>query len=154
RSTSLAVLRLGLWVVRWLHFVVDLDRRAVSQLEHSRSHNFLAGVHSGDNRYLVSTRALDFYELLAHAPECLAALWVLNVRDYVDGVTIRCIVNGRGGQGDYLTIGAQAKLDLNKHAGTQSALRIRESRLYLNVPRGFVYNGVHSGDPSGKLDPG
>src|SRR5262249_13779017 len=93
----LAILRLGSRVVAGLRLVVDLDGRPVSQLEDSRRHDFLPGLHTRHHRDLVAARGSDTDELLFHATVALA-VGSLHVLHDEDGISIGGKVDCGSGQ--------------------------------------------------------
>src|SRR5437016_10292747 len=88
----LAILGLGSWIVPGFNLVVDSNRRAVAQLEHPGAHHFIPRIHARDHRHLVTARAFNFHELLAHSAIALSFL-ILEVGNNKDRVSVRCVAD-------------------------------------------------------------
>ena len=132
-----------------LDFIVDRDRSAIAQLEHSRSDDFISRIHTRDHRDLIASRTLDLNELLSHSA-IRFAFRILEIGNHEDRIAIRGIVDSGRWQSNHRAVGSNADIDLDEHARAQLALRISESGLHLNVPRGLVNHGIESCDLSRK----
>src|SRR5437660_1166946 len=99
---NLAVLRFRSRVVVGLHRVVDHDRCPIAQLEHSRAHNFIAGIQAGHNRHLIAARPFNSHHLLTHAAVAVP-LRILHIADDENRISVGSVVNGRRGQRHHIT---------------------------------------------------
>src|SRR5437899_1086171 len=86
------VLRLRRRIVAGLHLVVDRNSSAVAQLEHARGHNLVSWLDAGDDGDLISTRSVNFHELLPHAAIRLSVR-ALYIRDNEYGVAKRRVTD-------------------------------------------------------------
>src|SRR5262245_4554239 len=106
-------------VVAGLRLVVDLDGRAVAQLEHPRGHDLLAGLEPREDRDLVAAAGPDLDELLAHALVGLAAVLVLQLRDDEDRVAVGSVIDRGRRDRDDVAGGAEVHVRLHEHPGPE-----------------------------------
>src|SRR5260370_5071451 len=145
----LAIFGLGSGTISRLDFVVDLHGGAIAQLEDARCDYLIARIQPRNNSDLISARAFQLDKLLLDAAVSLA-LGILEIGDDEDRVTVRGIVDGGGGQRDDRAICTHGQQHLNKHPRAQLTLGIRESRLHLDIPSGFVHLRVDRGNVAGE----
>ncbi len=97
------------------------------------------------------SRAAELHEPLLDAL-VRAPVRALHVRDDEDGIPVRRVADRGRRERDDRVARAEERLGVHEHAGVQPAVRVRERRLDLDVPRRGVDDGVDRGDLPGERE--
>src|SRR5580693_8463127 len=122
RST---VCRVRRQVAARLNLVIDLDGCAALEPEHARCDNFVTRLKPGDHRNHIAACLPSLDKLFLNAL-VFFALRVFQLGDHKNGIAIRRVMNGGGGNRHHILPFAQDDTHFGKHPGTKPEIRVCE----------------------------